>query len=131
MKYNLKIESKQRVDFVDITEKINQLLSEDKTKDGICTVFVRHTTAAIICGEAEDDLLADFINSLKLVPKSDYKHGHGDPNHVPAHILSSIIGQSITIPVSNGSLDLGTWQRVMLVELHGPKEREISIRIST
>ena len=131
MNFKLEIKSNQKIDFIDLTDRINQVISESKVKDGLCIVFVKHTTAAIIVGEAESDLLSDMERLINLIPKSGYSHGHGDPGHTPAHILSSVLGQSVTLPVVSGQLDLGTWQAVLLVELHGPREREISIQITS
>ncbi len=120
----------KKIEFIDITDYVNKVLSKNKVKNGTCTVFVKHTTAAILVGEAEDNLLSDFEKVINLVPKSGYSHGHGDPGHTPAHILASIISQSVTLPVVDGQLDLGTWQRVLLVELHGPRSRDISVVIT-
>lgn len=121
----------KKIEFIDITDQVNQVLSKNKVKNGVCTVFVKHTTAAILVGEAEDNLLSDFEKLINLVPKTGFAHGHGDPGHTPAHILSSITGQSVTLPVSGSKLDLGIWQRVLLVELHGPRSREISVVITS
>lgn len=130
MNFKLEIKSNQKIDFVDITEKINQIISETKVEDGLCNIFVKHTTAAIIVAEAESDLLSDMEKLINLIPKTGYSHGHGDPGHTPAHILSSALGQSMTLPVISGQLNLGTWQSVLLLDLHGPRTREISISIS-
>lgn len=131
MTETFQLNTAKKIEFIDITDQVNQVLSKNKVKNGACTIFVKHTTAAILVGEAEDDLLSDFERVISLVPKSGYRHGHGDPTHTPAHILSSITGQSITLPVSGSKLDLGTWQRVLLVELHGPRSREISVVITS
>lgn len=127
MNFKLEIKTEQKIDFIDITEKINQIIAESKIEDGWCTIFVKHTTAAVMVGEAESDLLSDMEKFFNLIPKTGYFHGHGDPGHTPAHILASLIGQSVTLPIVNGGLDLGTWQAILLVELHGPKVREISV----
>lgn len=121
------ISTSEKVEFVDITDQINQILVKNKVDNGLGTVLVKHTTAAVMIGEAEEDLFADLERLINLIPKGGFAHSHGDLGHTPAHILSSIIGQSVTIPVVAGKLDLGTWQRVLLVELHGPRQREISI----
>jgi len=129
MTYNLEIKTKKQVEFIDITNKVNEVMEKSEVKEGLCTVFVKHTTAAVICGEAESDLLSDMEKLINLIPKTGYSHGHGDPGHTPAHILSSVLGQSITLPVVSGQLDLGTWQSVLVVELHGPRTREISVTV--
>lgn len=131
MQFNLKIKSTNKVEFIDLTDQINNAIEEGGIKEGLCTVFVKHTTAAIIVGEAESDLLSDMEKLVNLIPKTGYSHGHGDPGHTPAHILSSLIGQNVTLPVKNRALDLGTWQSILLVELHGPRSREVSIVVTS
>lgn len=131
MRYILRIQSNKQVEFINITGQINQIIAKSRVKEGLCVVFVKHTTAAMIVGEAESDLLEDMERLYNLVPKIGYLHGHGDPGHTPAHILSSALGQSVTLPITAGQLDLGIWQSVVLVELHGPRSREISVVITS
>ena len=80
------------------------------------------TTADLDPG-TDEDMLDAFE---RMIPRLRYRHPH-DPGHAPDHILSSLIGASLTIPVEDGKLKLGTWQRIILVELDGPREREISV----
>ncbi len=111
---------------VDITEKIQSLLDTKKT-EGLCFLFIKHTTAALTTADLDPGTDLDMLDAFEaMMPHLDYRHPH-NPSHVTDHILSSIIGASLTIPVVNGSLDLGTWQRIVLVELDGPREREVVI----
>ena len=129
MNFKLEIKSNQKIDFIDLTDQVNKIITEIKVENGLCPVFVKHTTAAIIVGEAESDLLSDMEKLINLIPKTGYSHGHGDPGHTPAHILSSVLSQSVILPIVNSQLDLGTWQAVLLIELHGPRAREISVTV--
>jgi secondary thiamine-phosphate synthase enzyme len=110
---------------IDITDKINDFLLHEKANDGICTVFVTHTTCGITTADLDPGTDQDLLDALeKMFPSGNYRHPH-DPTHVGEHIMSSIIGPSVTVPVENGQLVLGTWQRIVLIELSGPRERNL------
>jgi secondary thiamine-phosphate synthase enzyme len=113
---------------VDITGHVQAIVSRAGKKDGIVTVFVTHTTAGVTTadldpGGTDEDYLDAFE---RLVPKLAYRHPH-DPSHMPDHILASLIGASFTVPVRDGELVLGTWQRIVLVELDGPRDRRLIV----
>lgn len=115
---------------VDITQLINQEIEKEKRLEGICFLFVKHTTAALTTADLDPGTDLDMLDAFKaIIPKLDYRHPH-NPSHVPDHILSSMIGASLSLPVKDGVLDLGTWQRVVLVELDGPRDREIVLWLS-
>jgi len=120
------IKTKNRKEIVDITEKINTDLRKLNADNGLCFIFLKHTTAALTTADLDPggtDL--DYLEAFeKIVPKLKYRHPH-NPAHMPDHILSSLIGTSLFLPVKNGFLELGTWQRVVLVEFDGPRTREI------
>ena len=136
----LSIKTSQKKELIDITDKVKVIIKNFKVRDGIALIFARHTTCAIIISEAEDYLEKDLIQFLeKEGPRGPFKHSHGDLNandpvhasqsHTPAHLMSATIGQSKAIPVSHGELLLGTWQRVCLLELDGPRTREVVIQL--
>jgi secondary thiamine-phosphate synthase enzyme len=111
---------------VDVTEEVRTNLPNDT--DGTATVFVRHTTAAVTVNEAESRLLGDFETALLgLVDDDGWAHDDLDGN-ADAHLRALLIGPSVTVPVSQGDLDLGTWQSILLVECDGPRERAIDVR---
>lgn len=119
------VQTKKKGEVVDITDTVNEELKKQKAQTGICTLFVTHTTAAITCADLDPGTDQDYLNAFdKLIPKLEYKHPH-DPQHIPDHILSALIGTSLSLPVENGQLVLGTWQKVILIELDGPRERQI------
>ena len=127
--YELEIDTTEQVQFVDITQKVHNFVIESKTKEGMCTVFVPHTTAAITINEnADPDVSTDMIKELnKIVPFSDnYRHFEGNS---AAHIKSSIIGVSETIIVEKGSLKVGRWQGIYFCEFDGPRRRKVWIKI--
>lgn len=90
-------------------------------------LFLTHTTAALTTADLDPGTDQDYLTAFEeMIPQLDYKHPH-DPAHMPDHILSTLIGASLTIPVENGQLVLGTWQKVVLIEFDGPRERQIVI----
>lgn len=121
------ITTKKKDQVVDITETIETHLRNTKDIDGLCIIFAAHTTCALTTADLDPGTDQDLLNALRhLLPQLTYRHPH-DPFHAPDHLLSSIIGPSVAIPYHNRKLLLGTWQRVILVELDGPRQRTVHI----
>lgn len=121
---NIQISTKQKRQVIDITDDVQKQL---KAQSGLVSIFMKHTTAAITTADLDpgtDQDLLDFLNSL--VPDINWRHPH-NPDHAPDHLLSSIIGPGVVVPIQNGDLELGTWQRIILVEFDGPRERQIEL----
>ena len=123
VKLNIQTEIKRQI--LDVTDLINQEISKQNFKEGIVNLFLTHTTASLTTADLDPGTDQDYLDAFeKIVPKLDYQHPH-DPSHTPDHILSSLIGTSLSIPVEGGKLTLGTWQRVVLIEFDGPRERQV------
>ena len=121
------ITTRQKDEVVDITETVETHLREMQPANGVCVLFVAHTTCALTTADLDPGTDIDFLNALRhMLPHISYRHPH-DPSHTPDHILSSIIGPSLALPYTNHKLLLGTWQRVILVELDGPRRRTLHI----
>ncbi len=119
------VSTRSRIEAVDITDLCQSMLSS--AKNGIAVYNVVHTTAALILCENDGDLLADLVKVAEnwLSAMRPFKHGsYGNPN-AEAHILSALAGASLTLPIIDGRLLLGDWQRVMLLELDGPRRRKL------
>jgi secondary thiamine-phosphate synthase enzyme len=132
----LTIQTRKKREIVDITDEIHHLLKGKKAKSDLVHLFVLHTTAALMTADLDPGLPGqggteqDYLDAFEqIVPRLDYRHPH-DPSHMPDHILSSLIGTSLTLPVEDGKLVLGTWQRVTLVELDGPRKRRVVVSFS-
>jgi len=124
---SFKIESTKQKELIDITRVVVKIVSKSKVNEGLCLVFTSHTTAAIIMTELEEGLDADILSGLEqLKPKGPFKHAH-NPDHSPSHIFSGFFGPDLVLPVENAALSLGTWQRVLFLELDGPRERKITV----
>lgn len=120
------VETDRRTQAVDVTDRVAAALPADA--DGTATVFVRHTTAAVTVNEAESNLLEDVESFLQgSVQDEGWAHDRLDDN-ADSHLRAMLVGPSVTVPVSEGSLDLGTWQSVLLCECDGPRSRTVSVR---
>lgn len=122
------VETGRATHAVDITDRITAAIPADV--DGTVAVVVRHTTAGVTVNEAEERLLADIESFLEgVVEDSGWGHDQLDGN-ADAHLRAMLVGSSVTLPVADGSLDLGTWQSVLLVECDGPRTRTIEVRVT-
>ena len=123
------IKTRRDKQVIDITDSVGRVVAQSGKKDGLCNVFVMHTTAAITTGEAIEGTDEDLMETLeRIIPDIKFRHGH-DPSHAPDHMISSILGASVTVPINSGRLMLGTWQRILLVECNGPREREVVVTV--
>jgi len=123
--HKLLIETHRKREVVDITDEINRVLKKSyREQSGICYLSILHTTAALTTADLDPGTDLDMLDAFEaMIPKLRYRHPH-NPAHVPDHILSALIGTSVALPVERGSLILGTWQRVVLMEFDGPRERQ-------
>lgn len=125
----LSIKTHRKREVLDITDLIEQQLG--KSSSGICHLLVLHTTAALTTADLDPGTDLDMLDAFEaMIPQLGYRHPH-DPAHVPDHILSALIGTSVTLPFEKKNLVLGTWQRVVLIELDGPRQRDLAISISS
>lgn len=125
----LEIKTSSQTEFIDITGKVQKEIQRLGISDGVCYLFVPHTTAGITINEnADPSVKADILMELnKLIPKDDlYKHLEGN---APAHVKASIIGSSETVFIEQGELVLGTWQGIFFCEFDGPRTRRVFLKI--
>jgi secondary thiamine-phosphate synthase enzyme len=125
----IRVKTHERTEFVNITQQVKKTVHSEKVERGLCTVYCPHTTAAITINEAADpSVQRDILMELnKVVPLNDgYAHMEGNS---AAHIKASVIGESVTVPVENGSLVLGTWQGIFFCEFDGGRNRSVHIHI--
>jgi len=127
------LKSKGEVDMVDITARVEGIVENNQIENGIATIFVRGSTAAVTTIEYEPGLLTDFPSMLeKIAPRNAvYEHEkrwHDGNGH--SHVRASLIGPSLTVPIKDGKLTLGTWQQLVLVELDTrSRSRELIVQI--
>ena len=121
------VTTRKKDQVVDITDTVEKYLQQEEHADGLCSLFLAHTTCAITTADLDPGTDLDLLDALRrLLPPLSYRHPH-DPAHTPDHILASIIGPSLVIPYARRQLLLGTWQRIILVELDGPRQRTIHL----
>ena len=125
----LTVKSKLRTQLIDITSEIQKVVMSSGISEGLCMLYVPHTTAAITINESADPSVATDIMMVldKVIPwKADYRHLEGNS---PAHIKSTLVGASEVIAIESGSLVLGTWQGIFFCEFDGPRTRSIHMRL--
>jgi secondary thiamine-phosphate synthase enzyme len=124
----LTVETTARFDVVDITDFVAQRVP--RTAPGIALVYLRHTTAALVLGPNDDSMRRDYMRVAErwLGPLGPFEHNENDNPNGAAHVLSSFGGVQLSLPFADGKLDLGTWQRILLLELDGPQKRTVCMR---
>jgi secondary thiamine-phosphate synthase enzyme len=127
----LTFKTRKQREVVDLTDRIqSQLRDHHANVSGICHLFILHTTAALTTADLDPGTDLDMLDAFAaMVPKLRYRHPH-NPAHVPDHILSAMIGTSVALPFERGQLMLGTWQRIILIELDGPRERAVVVTVA-
>jgi len=118
------LSTRERYQLIDLTESVEEIVSESEVEKGLCLVHASHATAAIICNEHESGLLHDILRKVKELfpPSAGYLHDRIDDN-ASSHVASALIGASRTFPIDRGRLVRGTWQNIFLLELDGPRAR--------
>ena len=123
------IKSSSREEMIDITSRVEEFIPDKSS--GICVVFVQHTTCGVTVNEnADPDVQTDMLGFLRrLIPQYTPEFKHAEENS-DAHIKSSLVGASVTIPFEDGRLMLGRWQGVYLCEFDGPRERKVVVSVA-
>ena len=126
----LKIETSKRIELIDITSEVQEEIMKSEVSEGICIISTGHTTAGIIINENESGLKEDILALLKKLVPTDagYMHDRID-NNADSHLRAMLLGASETLPVSEGKLELGTWQRIFFAEMDGPRSRTVNITL--
>ncbi len=124
----INVRSKSRIEFIDITEMVHDVVKDAGIVKGVCFLFVPHTTAGITINEGADpSVQRDILNSLnRLIPhEMNYFHREGNAD---AHIKSTLVGTSVHVIVEDGKLLLGTWQSIFFCEFDGPRHRRVAVK---
>ena len=125
----LSVKTRERTELIDITSDINQLIQKTGIDQGLCMIYVPHTTAAVTINESADpSVKSDMLMILnRIIPwEADYRHLEGNS---PAHIKSTLVGSSELVAIENRRLVLGTWQGIFFCEFDGPRTRKLQVRI--
>lgn len=125
----IEVNSRRRVEMIDVTAEVRRAIGEAGIGSGIACLFVPHTTAAVTINEnADPDVVRDMVMEIdKMVPFEDgYRHGEGNS---AAHIKSTLVGASVMVPVEEGEPVLGTWQGIYFCEFDGPRRRQLRLKV--
>lgn len=122
--------TQKKIQILKISEKVLEIAKRSGLKEGIVLVYTPHTTAGLIVNEAEPGLITDLEKIFeRLIPwQESYAHNRVD-NNAPSHILASVLSPSLSLPLTEGRIALGTWQSIFFVELDGPRTREVEVKI--
>lgn len=126
----ISLDTRTKREVINITGDVEKIVNESKIQDGICLLNVLHTTAAILINEDESGFKSDITTLLEhIIPKENWQHNCKD-NNAFSHLAASLIGSSIALPISGGVLKLGTWQKILFIELDGPRNnRQVSVQV--
>ena len=129
----IEVKTKGHYDFIDITDKVAALVQQSAIKDGAVIIFVKGSTCGLVVMEYEEGLIKDLVNVFeKIAPEeADYlHHKRWDDHNGAAHIKSTLLGVDLNIPIENNELQLGTWQRIVLIDFdERPRTREVIMKI--
>ncbi|HEX8287778.1 MAG TPA: secondary thiamine-phosphate synthase enzyme YjbQ [Pyrinomonadaceae bacterium] len=128
--FTIKVQSKQREEMIEITSEVEKFLRESGEKEGVCILFTQHTTCGLTINEnADPDVKRDVLLFLKNTIPQYYDGFRHFEHNSDAHIKSSLMGSSVTVPFENGKLLLGRWQGIYLCEFDGARERKVVLTI--
>ncbi len=123
------LKTHSRSEFIDITREVSAIVQKKAMNEGMCCVYVPHTTAAVTINEnADPSVRKDILSELDRIVPWDGRYTHGEGNSA-AHIKATLVGSSVSVPVSGGKLALGTWQGIYFCEFDGPRRREVFVQV--
>ncbi|MDQ3135722.1 MAG: secondary thiamine-phosphate synthase enzyme YjbQ [Acidobacteriota bacterium] len=126
----IKVRSREREQLVEFTDEVRRKLKESSAREGVCVLYVQHTTAGLTVNEnADPDVPRDMLHALRtLIPQHGMGFRHGEENS-DAHIKTTLVGTSVTVPFHDGELLLGRWQGIFLCEFDGGRERQVILQV--
>ncbi|PIQ89554.1 MAG: hypothetical protein COV72_02720 [Candidatus Omnitrophica bacterium CG11_big_fil_rev_8_21_14_0_20_42_13] len=124
--FSFSVSTAKKEELIDITPKIEKIISDSRVNNGICVIFIPHTTCGITINEnADPSVINDIIKGLMIIPETGFKHAEGNS---PAHIKTTLTGSSINLIIEEGKPLLGTWQGIYLAEYDGPRKRQVWVK---
>jgi secondary thiamine-phosphate synthase enzyme len=130
MPTTLEVRTGSKTELIDVTARVQKVVAESGVTEGLCHVFVPHTTAGVTINEnADPSVTADILMVLNKIisDREPYRHSEGNS---PAHIKASLMGPQLTVFVSGGRLLLGTWQGIYFCEFDGPRHRKVHVKVT-
>ena len=126
----LEFDTKEKIQFIRITEKVEDVVEKSGVKEGLVLVNPMHITAAVIVNDDEEGIKKDYIDALqRLVPyNGEYRHNVGEDN-AAAHIWRQLMAHQVVMPITNGKLDLGPWEQIFYVEFDGKRRKRVLVKV--
>ncbi|HLC61245.1 MAG TPA: secondary thiamine-phosphate synthase enzyme YjbQ [Candidatus Nanoarchaeia archaeon] len=127
----LEFNTSKRIEFVNITNKVEQAVKKSVVKEGLVLINAMHITASVFVNDEEPGLKSDYIEWLhKLVDtKKDYKHNLTGEDNAYAHLMRTVMGREVVVAITNGKLDLGPWEQIFYLELDGQRKKRVMVKI--
>lgn len=126
----LVIKTNKQKEIVNITDRVEEAVSESKVKEGICLVNSMHITSSVFINDEESGLKQDFLDWLeKIAPEGDYRHHHTGESNADAHLKRTIMGREVVVAITDGRLDFGPWEQIFYGEFDGQREKRVLIKI--
>ena len=127
----LEFNTKNKIEFINITEEVMQAVDEADIKDGVCLVNPMHITAAVYVNDAESGIIQDYKELLeKLAPyRGEYKHNLTGEDNAAAHLWRQLLGHQVTVAITNGKIDFGTWEQIYYAEFDGQRRKRVLVKI--
>lgn len=126
----LEFDTEEKIQFIRITEKVEDTIEKSGVKEGLVLVNPMHITAAVIVNDDEEGIKKDYIDALqRLVPyNGEYRHNVGEDN-AAAHIWRQLMAHQVVMPITNGKLDLGPWEQIFYVEFDGKRRKRVLVKV--
>lgn len=122
--------TKKQKEIVPITDQIEKIVASSAVREGFCLVSAMHITAAVYVNDEESGLIDDIMDwAEKLAPKANYRHHHTGESNGDAHLKRLLLGHQVLLPITNGKLDLGPWERVFYAEFDGQRKKRVIVKI--
>ncbi len=122
--------TKNQKEMVPITGEVERIVAASGVKEGFCLVSAMHITAAVYVNDDESGLISDIMEwAEKLAPKANYRHHHTGESNGDAHLKRLLLGHQVMLPVTNGKLDLGPWERVFYAEFDGQRRKRVVVKV--
>ena len=122
---------KKRIEFINITDKVEEIVRKSKVKEGLVLVNAMHITASVYINDAESGLINDYQRWLKeLVPMDrDYEHNLTGEDNAYAHLMRTIMGREVVVAITNGKLDFGPWEQIYYAEFDGQRKKRVMVKV--
>ena len=127
---HITVNTKNKIDIINITDKVINIINKSKIKEGLCLVSAMHITASVFVNDEEPGIKQDILEWLnQLAPQKDYRHHQTGEDNAPAHLKNLLMHHQVIIPITNGKFDKGPWQEIFYGEFDGQRNKRVLVKI--